>query len=211
VKISMMLRVVVRHLSLFLVVVACSRVPYPGTPMLAPGGEPYFPKDDRSTSSNRPRLTDLYSWFLWRMGEPSLSKGEDEGISAYRLLVIPAFDQPFVIRISQSVRGTSAVARSLKGRGLIYDTLGGIDADSTFFLSADDWRIIDSAATASAFWTIPTEYHPASLDATNIVIEGRRGAIYHTVATSTFLQADDPIMKLVGVFLERSRIPATLR
>jgi MFS family permease len=122
-----------------------------------------------------------YSAHLAAMGEPSLwmLSRRDSHATIYRLLWLPTFDHPVLVRIERTRQGAKLRASVLNGMGGYAP--GQIAIDRTFSLGADQFRALYRNVEQAAFWDMPTELGELGLDGDQLIVEGVTAGKYHVV------------------------------
>jgi MFS family permease len=150
-----------------------------------PRSPPFFPdmvfggnKDDSDF------ITRWYSEHLAAMGEPSLwmLSRRDSDATIYRLLWLPTFDHPVLVRIERTREGAKLRATVLNGMGGYAP--GQIAIDRTVSLGADQFGDLNCNVEQAAFWdmlTEPGELGTLGMDGDQLIIEGVTAGKYHVV------------------------------
>lgn len=99
---------------------------------------------------------------------------------SYRLVLIPTFDTPIVIRVWKSKDRHFLVVKRLKGEGG-YEW-GKLASENTKTLSQEEWNTFILLLNNADFWGMPAkEDDPVVGDGTFWAMEGARNKIYHGV------------------------------
>jgi hypothetical protein len=191
-----------------------SESPWTLPAQLPPDQQPqYFPT--RIFGSNRAWTAKWYSWILRSMGEAPLSEsGALASNEVYRLLVLPSFRPPFVVRLTFTPDGTGELVTKL-GRT---DGCGQPSVKSnTREVPHREIDLFVQKLRDANYWSIPSQEvvdpdprkRSVVMDGTDWVLEGAKGGKYHLVARSSldpreFADLLDMLMRTIGKLDERS-------
>ncbi len=144
----------------------------------------YFPEGAfEEASADVDRFVSVQDWYgehLRSMCEPSLFAMTESDLEVYRILCLPSFDAPFVIRIAKTANGSRLTLKETSGLGG-YDA-GHITRDDSRVVAAGDWRAFEHRVERTRFWSMATNEECCGLDGSDCVVEGRRAGTYHVVA-----------------------------
>jgi hypothetical protein len=116
----------------------------------------------------------------------------------YRLLFLPTFDEPVVIRLSASEGAWKAVCKRSNGRGG-YDP-GELTTENERELSLTQAKKFQRLRDQAEFWEMPSTEDSAGLDGSQAVLEGVRPGRYHVV--DRWSPHGTPYAKLVQFMLK---------
>ena len=128
---------------------------------------------------------------------PLYPLGGDEP-EVYRLLFLPTFDEPVVIRLSASEGAWKAVCKRSNGRGG-YDP-GELTTENERELSLTQAKKFQRLRDQAEFWEMPSTEDSAGLDGSQAVLEGVRPGRYHVV--DRWSPHGTPYAKLVQFMLK---------
>jgi hypothetical protein len=140
---------------------------------------------------------------LAAMKEPSLSCGSASERETYRLLFVPAFNHPVVIRVTNTTSGIVLESTELSGEGGYAP--GAPIERKRIQLSEGDWKELKTAITASMFWSATTSSEALiGIDGDRWIIEGRKSREYHAVGRfhpkgTSFGDLGQIFFKLAGI------------
>lgn len=193
-------------LIVFLIAAACSGVAWYLTRPLPNISPPRVRIDDRTQSY--PSTEELSyqdeqkGELLTRFREAFLEAGHlDERQEIYRLILLPTFDPPAMVRVENVNGKRRLIVKKLSGLGGYgIDKLGTLASASEVELNGDQWAEIQRRIDYSSFWYIP------ALDATDELVhdgaywylEGSTG-VYHSVGR---IQPKNELMQVHVYLLE---------
>lgn len=136
-------------------------------------------------------LLEFYSEVYSALDLPALQPRMLDAVEVYRIVVVPAFDNPIVIVIARSESGS---CRSV----LRYSQLQGTTVDDphirpsiresvhTEVLGSESWLVFAGQVDSSGFWThgTPPQSVGGYTDVPLVALEGVRGGQYHVVLPS---------------------------
>ena len=147
----------------------------------ASAGESYFPI---KTKPGDPGLSafeaDWYGESLKRMNEPRLPEAAKDGNAViYRLMILPTWGNPMVVRVQKHGKTYSLAARRLNGQGG-YNP-GKLVEQRDIQLSENDSAALEMLIGQLKFFTMPTDDGELGTDGDQWIIEGVSGGKYHVV------------------------------
>lgn len=99
---------------------------------------------------------------------------------SYRLMWVPTFHPPVVVRIWRSGEKYFMAAKQLDGRGG-YE-IGKLSVEQTRSLTNDEWMNFVTSLYQAGFWDIPSNINePVPQDGAAWVMEGIKGKQYHSI------------------------------
>lgn len=162
----------------------------------------FFPPNTLSDDSDRHAFR--VSWYvphLLSMQEGPLHPQVAERPVIYRLLFLPTFDCPVVVRLTEGDGVWRAVCKRSDGRGG-YDP-GPLISENERDLSPAEARRFVRLLDEAAFWEMPSFEKSAGLDGSQAVLEGVREGRYHVV--DRWSPRGNPYAKLVEFLLKFCR------
>jgi hypothetical protein len=143
--------------------------------------EAYFPV---KTKNEEEGVTAFEAkWFskpLERMNEPHLPEAaKDSKAIVYRLMILPTWGNPIVVRVQKQQTIYSLSARRLDGQGG-YDP-GKLVEQRDIQLSEQDSKTLESLIESLKFFEMPTEDKIFGADGDESILEGVSGGKYHVV------------------------------
>lgn len=140
----------------------------------------FFPPN--SLDSN-PELDEFsrrwYERHLMVMEEQPLYPPASRALDVYRLLFLPTFEQPTLVRLSRSHGRWSAVCKQTDGQGGFDE--GQLISDSQRELSISEAKKVVELLDRMDFWTMPSFLDDGGLDGEQAILEGVSGGRYHVV------------------------------
>jgi hypothetical protein len=117
-----------------------------------------------------------------RMCEPEFSGllRKQPAIEAYRIVCLPTFERPYLLRWQRTVESMVAVYKETDGLGG-YD-LGYLCREVPCPLSPDQWRRILAHVDRLDFWNSPRRTRESGLDGESWVMEAIRGSDYRVIS-----------------------------
>jgi hypothetical protein len=143
--------------------------------------ESYFPIQ---TKPGEPGLSAFEAkWYgesLKRMKEPRLPEAaRDSNAVIYRLMILPTWGNPIVVRVEKHDRTYSLAARRLDGQGG-YNP-GKLVEKKDAQLSETDSAALEMLIAQLKFFDMPTDDRTRGCDGDEWIIEGVSGGKYHVV------------------------------
>ena len=141
------------------------------------------------------------NWYvphLLSMEEPPLRPPVADRPTVYRLLFLPTFDRPAVVRLTEAEGGWRAVCKRSDGRGGYGP--GPLLSAAERDLSPAEGKKFGRLLTEAAFWEMPSSETSAGLDGSQAVLEGVREGCYHVV--DRWSPHGTPYAKLVEFLLK---------
>lgn len=143
--------------------------------------EPYFPV---RTSSDGQSLSDSeaewYGKVLERMKEPRLpSSAKDSNAVIYRLMILPTWGSPVVVRVQKTNNLYTLFARRFDGQGG-YDP-GKLAEQKEVHLTQNDSAALDQLIANVNFFHMRTDDHELGKDGDEWILEGVSSGAYHVV------------------------------
>lgn len=120
---------------------------------------------------------------LLRFEEISLSKTSDSSDESYRLVLLPTFDNPLVIRIWQKDNERFLTTKKLSGEGGFgIEKFGNLSYEKTRPLTEQEWVTAVKFINQTSFWRMSpqTDEVPVS-DGASWSLEGIKEREYHEV------------------------------
>ncbi len=151
-------------------------------------------------------ITEWYSKHLHAMREPSLwtLSRSNRVATVYRLVWLPSFDHPAVIRLVKSGDGGTLHLRILEGMGG-YEP-GQLALDRTIPIGPKQWSELELAFAGLQFWTMPTKLEDdGGSDGDQVILEGVRNGHYHLVDR---WEPDDSYMDLCRLIVDMAQYPS---
>ncbi len=119
--------------------------------------------------------------FLTRFRELPLEESTANVDETYRLIWIPTFHKPTVIRIWRSGENYYIVTKRLN-RNKNNLIIGNLKFDQTRSLTAEEWHNFVSLVNQSCFWNIPSNIkEPIPVDGASWTFEGVKNGQHHFV------------------------------
>jgi hypothetical protein len=142
----------------------------------------YFPKGtlfpDAPSSGVEQLFRQEFSRYLHAMREPSLSCEPHPG-EVYRVLMLPSWGPPTVVRINLFGNRAVATTAQLEPKGL---AVGTLDHWMSRSLTGKDVVAARRALDSAQFWKAPTaDCQLIGYDGVQYLVEGRSGANYHAI------------------------------
>ena len=146
----------------------------------------YFPTGVFSVRG--PFMASWCSCFLRAMGERPLTGPRAASASTtYRLLVVPPWRPPFIVRLDIQTDGSGILVRK---EARHQADAGTLTVDTSQAVSREEVEVFDSLLTKADFWSMPTilmwASHPRMpvmvLDGVVWVLEGAKPGSYHVVS-----------------------------
>lgn len=163
----------------------CSREPF------APDAHPqYFPKGVFGPDSDYSAyIASANACFLRAMGDTSLSGTEGSRPEVYRLLVVPAWRPPFVVRLEMGNDGSGAL---IIKEALSQEYSATLVLNRATKLTKPEVSKFHELLQRAHFWSMPTESwaetYPqieVTMDGVVWVLEGADGRRYHVVTRTS--------------------------
>jgi len=120
-----------------------------------------------------------YVSYLLAMQERPLHPPEPGQPSVYRLLFLPTFRQPAVVRLTEANGGWRAVCKRSDGLGGY--SAGRLAGEAERGLSRAEAKRFARLLDRVGFWGMPSSEDSAGLDGSQAVMEGARAGHYHVV------------------------------
>ena len=148
---------------------------------LALGDDSYFPiKTKAGVEGVTAFESKWYGKALERMNEPRLPRlVKEENITVYRLMILPTWGNPIVVRAQKHGELYSLSARRLDGQGG-YDP-GKLVEARNLELSADNSKALAVLIQNLNFFQLPTEDSVMGNDGDEWIVEGVAQGKYHVV------------------------------
>lgn len=156
----------------------------------------YFP---RLTFGHEVEQDDLIQqWFgkhLRSMDEPRLYL--DHAVDAVRVLTLPTFHAPRLVRFHREPKVTRITAKETTGRGGY--GAGRLSLDKTIDASTNLFDEAMSALTSIDFWKRPTLDNAVVKDGTRYVIESRIADKYHVIERASLDCGERDLLHWINV------------
>lgn len=123
--------------------------------------------------------SEWYVRHLVAMQEQPLYPPSDGSLCCYRLLYLPTFRHPVVVRLAPTETAWRATCKRTNGFGG-YDA-GQLAIESEHSLTKAETQRFSRLLDDSGFWVLPTAEVSAGLDGTQVILEGVRNGKYHVV------------------------------
>lgn len=120
-----------------------------------------------------------YVSHLLAMQEQPLYPPAPDQTLVYRLLFLPTFRQPAVVRLSEAGGAWRSVCKQSDGRGGYFP--GQLVGEAERELSSAEARQFARLLERVGFWDMPSSEDTAGLDGSRAVLEGARVGEYHVV------------------------------
>lgn len=151
----------------------------------------------REIWSSDPYIYDKCVDVLLKMREKPLSTPAAYQADVFRLIYIPTFSNPAVVRLERSGGGWRGVFKRCEGQGG-YE-VGELAVVAESDLSPEEVRQVDYLLEKVAFWEMPTRDGNKGFDGDQNVLEGIQSGKYHAVAR--WSPRDTPYAEFVGYLL----------
>jgi hypothetical protein len=120
-----------------------------------------------------------YAAFLQRMREPSLYCGPRE-VDSYRLLRLARGGTPLAVRIDRAANGATVTVAKLEAPTWLLPP-GELVESRRHDISESQWSGLVGAIEAAGFWRLETSEKSMMNDGDPLIVEARRGEVYHVV------------------------------
>jgi hypothetical protein len=158
------------RISVLLCVVACALAEEPYFPIKTKAGEPGVPEFEAN----------WYGESLKRLKEPRLPDAtKDSNAVIYRLMILPTWGNPIVVRVQKHGRIYTLAARRLDGQAG-YNP-GKLVEQKDVQLSENDSAALEMLLAQLKFFELPTDDGVLGCDGDEWIIEGVSGGKYHIV------------------------------
>ena len=155
----------------------------------------YFPP---STFSNDMHVDDfMQQWFgkhLRSMDEPRLCSERDA--DTLRLLTLPTFHEPRLVRIERHVDAIQIVAKQTNGRGGYGP--GRLTTDKMIESTVGTFDEAISALKSMNFWDLPSMDDAAVKDGTKFVIEATVCSVYNVLVRSSLNKRESELLNWIN-------------
>ena len=148
---------------------------------LALADDSYFPtKKNGGADAVTPFEAKWYSEPLKRMREPHFPDlAKDVNAEVYRLMILPTWGNPIVVRVQRGAKSYSLSARRLDGQGG-YDP-GKLVEAKDIDLNADDSNALDALIQNLQFFQLSTTDEVRGFDGDEWILEGVSQGKYHLI------------------------------
>lgn len=142
---------------------------------------------------------------LKRFKETPLEKLPDSIDESYRLILLPTFDAPVIVRVWRSGNKQFLIAKKLSGQGGFgLEGFGKLSYEKTQPLTEDEWITFNRLVDQAFFWDMPSlENETPVVDGAEWVIEGFKNGVHQEVHRTTpskeFREACNELLKLSGL------------
>jgi hypothetical protein len=123
-------------------------------------------------------------------------------LESYRMVLLPSFDAPIMVRASRTADGFELTTKLLKGKGGF--KIGKLSSNETRPMTEAEWQRLTKLLDHPSFWSMPT-IAPTELptvDGASWLVESRRRDVYHDVLRNSpkpkFLEACRYFLQLAG-------------
>lgn len=121
-----------------------------------------------------------YGGILKRLDEENLNgRGRDEGTEVYRVMLLPTWGNPIMVRVEKKQDGFLLVSKRADGQAG-YDP-GKVVESKEVQLSAEDARELRQLISDTKFFEMPTKDGILGLDGDETVFEGVSNGKYHVI------------------------------
>ena len=161
------------------------------------GEQSYFPVDNKGGENAITAFeAEWYSKSLVRMNEPRLPPlAEKDDLETYRLMVLPTWGNPIVVRIEKRGKIFSVFARRLDGQGG-YDP-GKLAEAKDIALSPEESQELENLLQSLNFFQLSTRDKVNGLDGDEWIMEGVSHGKYHITTRWCAAYYDPPKRGLV--------------
>ena len=146
-------------------------------------------------------LDHWYSSCLLAMQEHPLYPSSSDGSELYRLLFLPTFSRPAVVRLNHVAGTWQATCKSTDGLGGY--SPGQISHEGQLTLSPTDVRVFNRLLERADFWRMSSYIPSNGLDGSQVILEGVRNGTYHLV--DRWSPRANPFAKLAHFLLRLDR------
>jgi hypothetical protein len=143
---------------------------------------------------------------LRRFRETRLIQSPANIDESYRLIWVPTFDEPTIIRIWRSKENYFIVTKRLK-RNRNNLEIGNLKFEKTRSLTAEEWRNFTSLIQQRGFWSMPSNIkEPLVEDGASWTLEGINNGQYHlvnrTLPSAQISEIFRELFRLTGIEIE---------
>lgn len=145
---------------------------------------PFICNNTPVSLGKKPTDSEKIEWnkeILGRFKEETIETLSSE--ESYRLILLPTFDAPIVVRAWRSGENRFLVTKKLSGKGGFgVNKLGKLTYENTRPLTEDEWRKLVALIERSSFWCLPSRENEDPInDGAVWVLEAKIEGKYHNV------------------------------
>ncbi|MBT9485298.1 hypothetical protein [Sediminibacterium sp.] len=142
----------------------------------------YFPENDFLSDTINQLDTFRNAWYskmLFALHEPVLFKNKDTS-EVFRFTWLRTFHNPISIRVKRIEKDYVLTLKITEGSGG-YEA-GKLIKDTSFFITADEWKVISSKISGIKFWQLKSFINDGGKDGSEWILEGKNRNEYQVVS-----------------------------